>query len=435
MIPLLFSATIVSLTLIVYYYRGSVGTLTHWLVPVMVVISFGFVYQPTNSLPAFTAFSLICLILLATGLYVERPKIQWQITDALALGYAGVTAVAAWQSLGTSAMNLAMGTMVTSVVVPYFMVRVLVRGPIVHRFLLAFALAIFAVSLFSPFEAVLRLKINAPLQAIWPEWVLPDDFLRGGFNRVALAFIHPIHAGLMLAIGAGLFFVFRRSESAFSRGFGVFALLWLILAVYLTGSRSGLIFCAVLFPLLNFHFVRAKWAYATVFLLALVLVLAVAMPAFDAYAGAKYDGSLDETQTSAMYRKTMLENYAFVIGANPLWGYGVEFPVINGQRSIDNAYYYMSLVSGVPATVVFWLASLVSALTGLGAYFFRPINTRDKTMIWTVFSFQVFLALGATIVWFTGQVSATVVILWALMANLSERREKSEPLMAKVRWL
>ncbi len=72
----------------------------------------------------------------------------------------------------------------------------------------------------------------------------------------------------------------------------------------------------------------------------------------------------DEAQTSAIYRKQLIENYAPILQEGGWLGYGqMSHPIVMGQGSIDNAYMLVQLSQGKLGKYMFELIAFESILS------------------------------------------------------------------------
>ena len=99
-------------------------------------------------------------------------------------------------------------------------------------------------------------------------------------------------------------------------------------------------------------------------------------------------------QETAQYRQELLANYIPVAKEGGAWGWGLQFPVIGGQISIDNEYLFVWLLQGYVGLVSFTLLLLegVMSLIWLGI---RARLRIDRAFIFSLLG--IILGIGITI--------------------------------------
>ena len=66
-------------------------------------------------------------------------------------------------------------------------------------------------------------------------------------------------------------------------------------------------------------------------------------------------------QQTAQYRQQLTENYLPVAELGGAWGWGMNFPRVGGQNSIDNEYLFVYLVQGYMGLIALVLLMLEGA--------------------------------------------------------------------------
>jgi hypothetical protein len=181
--------------------------------------------------------------------------------------------------------------------------------------------------------------------------------LRGGHARVAASFGDTILAGIVFAVVlmfnswlvminksgrlAALGARFAKIEKWHIPGLMLFGF------VYLTQSRGPLLSVGVGYLILSIPRFRNMKLAAYVIVALMAIGGAAVYSYFDKYTSVSVDEAVDEKQSSAIYRRIMLEAYKPIVEAGGLLGYGaLNHPTVNGQGSIDNAYLLLQLSSG-----------------------------------------------------------------------------------------
>jgi hypothetical protein len=128
---------------------------------------------------------------------------------------------------------------------------------------------------------------------------------------------------------------------------------------------------------------------------AIVIVLTVSIGAgavyayFQHYTSVSEDKAADEAQTSAIYRKQLVEYYAPILEEGGWLGWGtLSHPSVPGLSSIDNDYMLVQLSQGKLGKYTFMLIALESVFTL--AMFATKFRSRES-------QFLLFSLLGALI--------------------------------------
>jgi hypothetical protein len=169
--------------------------------------------------------------------------------------------------------------------------------------------------------------------------------LRGGTARVSSCFGHAILAGIAFVVAMGLNY-------------------YLVQIVFMTGSRMPMA-CAVVCYLLM-QIPRFKSLKTGALLIGTILIVGSAFvySAFEKYTSVSADEVTDEAQSSAIYRKELLEQYQPVLQAGGLLGYGaLSHPTVIGLGSVDNNYLLIQLTQGTLGLYTFYLIALDSILS------------------------------------------------------------------------
>ncbi len=180
--------------------------------------------------------------------------------------------------------------------------------------------------------------------------------LRGGWARIATCFSGAIGAGIAFMVAFALNYyliqIYKRDKKVLGPKMSwlqkyrlpMFLLLGF---VYMTGSRMPMACTALVFIILQIpRFKNIKTGATIVVLVAGILVGSV-YAYFQKYTSAPENDQMDEAQTSAIYRKDLLINYAPILEAGGLIGWGsLNPPLVMGQSSIDNGYMLVQLAQG-----------------------------------------------------------------------------------------
>ncbi len=114
------------------------------------------------------------------------------------------------------------------------------------------------------------------------------------------------------------------------------------------------------------------------FIIGATLIFVFSYPFVNEYTGGEGGTTVtaqDRDQENAVYRRQLIDNYTPVVEAGGLWGWGVtQFPIVNGQQSIDNEYLYLGVTRGYFGLSVFILlcADALFSLIRTGVSFRDP---------------------------------------------------------------
>jgi hypothetical protein len=102
----------------------------------------------------------------------------------------------------------------------------------------------------------------------------------------------------------------------------------------------------------------------------------------------------DEQQT-AQYRQQLLDNYIPVAEQGGAWGWGVDFPRVGGQGSIDNEYLFVALVQGWVGLLTFSLIALETLVRMAASALVTP-EIEDRTFAFSLLG--IYLGMLVTLV-------------------------------------
>ena len=201
---------------------------------------------------------------------------------------------------------------------------------------------------------------------------------RAGKARIAICYGDAILAGMLFLLGIALNYYLVQIYKLDKLRLGPLMsklqkyripLLGLPVLLYLTGSRGPLA-CALL-TFLVMQIPRFRKLRTGVILVTLILVIGGGVGAFyfQKYISVPVEQATGgEAQTSAIYRRQLIENYAPVIERGGWLGYGLESrPVVGGQVSIDNNYLLVQLAQGKLGRYLFTLIGIEAVFSMMQA--------------------------------------------------------------------
>jgi hypothetical protein len=213
--------------------------------------------------------------------------------------------------------------------------------------------------------------------------------MRGGHARVAASYGQAILAGMVFMGGFALNYflvqIYKVDKARLGKWMSMLQkyrlpFLLLPLFLYLTGSRGPLVCIVLCFLVMQIpRFKNIKTGVAVV-----VLVLAVGGSVlynfYQRYTSVQEGQVADEQQSSAMYRRELLANYAPILEAGGWLGYGaLSHPQAAGQGSIDNYYMLVQLAQGKLGVYLFEIVAFDSIFS-LGQLMFK-FKTRETLFL------------------------------------------------------
>lgn len=273
------------------------------------------------------------------------------------------------------------------------------------------------------------MNFGGKIFGIEQSWIVQ---LRGGSARISTCFGHAILAGILFVVANALNYylwqIYKLDKTRLGPWMSLvqkyrIPFIVLPLFLYLTGSRMPMA-CAVL-CLLFLQIPRFKSMRTG----AIVMLLVIGVGGSIVYAGFKQYTTVpegqdtnDEAQSSAIYRRELIVNYAPILAEGGWLGWGVEsFPRVQGQSSIDNNYLILELAQGKLGKYSFMMLGFEAVFTlSLCAARFR-----SRESLFLVFSIMgaligIFVALS-TVALFE-QVTQVLFLLLGWSQSLQDTR-------------
>ena len=246
--------------------------------------------------------------------------------------------------------------------------------------------------------------------------------LRGGHARISTVFAHAILAGMIFVVGFALNYylmnIYKMDPNRLGRRMAwlqryKIPLFVLPVLLYLTGSRMPMACGVLCFLLLQIPNFRSMKTGVITMLLIILVGGGIVFVGFQKYTTIQAgQQSVDEAQSSAIYRKELLENYAPIIAAGGFLGWGVEsFPRVGGQVSVDNNYLILQLAHGLFGKYTFILLGVEAVIT----LWIAVARFKSRETLYLVFSLMagligIFVALS-TVVMFEQVIQVTFLLL------------------------
>jgi hypothetical protein len=264
-------------------------------------------------------------------------------------------------------------------------------------------------------------------------WILQH---RGGTTRIATCFAHAILAGMLfvvaLTLNNYLVQIYKQNKTRLGPRMSQLQkyrvpFFVLLMMLYMTGSRMPMTCLLVSFLFMQIPRFKNIRTGVIVIVLTVGIGGSVIYSLFQKYTTTNGDVT-DEAQSSAIYRKELLVNYAPAVEEGGWLGWGMNtFPRVPSQFSIDNDYLILQLAQGQLGEYSFLLLAFESILTlGICAMRFK---SRESL-------FLVFALLGALIGTFvalsTVALFEQVVQVLFLMLGWSQSLQDTSPLGVQV---
>jgi len=233
---------------------------------------------------------------------------------------------------------------------PFFMLKSIMLEPGRRRQVLVvmtFLGAIISIFMLYEFKFYHNL-MDKYIRQIWPNGVpWGGTMARFGFKRAAGSFAHPISAGYFFSMMAPIAFWLWRHKHYKNDRIGLVMFGLNALGVITSISRApiaGLLISAVI---IWFGWSKKKVLSGGFLAIIAIIGLSIAVPKFIEYTSVERAYAKTRDQENAAYRKEMLDNYMVIIDQKPAWGWGrYTFPIVDGQKSIDNEYLFIAITAG-----------------------------------------------------------------------------------------
>jgi len=224
------------------------------------------------------------------------------------------------------------------------------------------------------------------IRKFWPHHVPWDGVMsRYGFKRAPGSFAHPISAGYFFAMSTPIAFWLWREKQFKNNKQGKIIFGLNFLGVITSISRAPIAGLLLGFIIIWFGWSKSKALSGGFLILVGIIGLAIAVPKFVEYVSIKRSHAKTQDQENAAYRKEMLDNYIEIIKDKPYWGYGrYTFPVVNGQKSIDNEYLFIAITAGMMNLTVYLLIVFFVLFRLIIFAVSRPYNSADGRLAWAL---------------------------------------------------
>ena len=369
--------------------------------PVLLMIPHG-LFAKTPGHPGFAQAAILPIIAVALTRYGSR----WRPTpmDLLMATFAVWVAYSDYSGRGYADAQSLMLAMLTSVMAPYMVARLVIPAERLHvATARRFVILVYTVALVGLFEW----KFGWNPFLVFPRPFFPGQgdgwvtTFRYGMARVAGPYSHAILAGIIMVVA---FRIQRWLEwgGHWERTFKLVQLpkaktitIYLFLAVMMTGVRGpwlGAIVGAAIIAVGRAKNRQRAMMFAGVTVAIGAIMGAIAM---NDYLDIKPGVALTMSQESAMYRKVLFEKY-FAIAVDHAWfGWGLTtWPKVPGMESIDNYYLLLSLMHGVPATLMLVTMMIGGAVQCVRRGLSEPVGSQTPAFMFAAIFVVIFVSLA-----------------------------------------
>lgn len=262
---------------------------------------------------------------------------------------------------------------------------------------------------------------------------------REGRARIAACYGHAILAGMIFLCAIALNFYLRQIYKRDKTGLGPWMsvlqkyqipMLLLTLFLLLTRSRAPIgcaLLCLLIVQIPKFDNMRA----AAVVVLIVIAVGGAAVSSYlDQYTSGDTVG-LTEEQSSAIYRRQLLEEYQPILDQGGWLGYGVfHHPKVSGLASIDNDYMLVQLSQGKLGLYLFFLIAAESMWTTIG-YAIRFHKRESLFLVFGLMGALFGLFLSLTTVYLGEQMTQVLFLLLGWSQSLRDTGSEVEVVVPK----
>jgi hypothetical protein len=254
------------------------------------------------------------------------------------------------------------------------------------------------------------------------QWTIWLTQIRWGFGRVAGPFSQSELAGMMvftallLALWLGRFNYQEKAAKTLPPPLLKRAKMHLgilLVAIYITQARGPWIGAILAIVIAGIGLAKVPLRRTLIVTACLVLI---GMPLYlfgkDYLSGPRKDyGSEKET---AQYRAELFTNYIPVAEIGGAWGWGSNWPVIGGQRSIDNEYLYSWVTQGYVGSIVL-IVLLLDTVVTLIFHAVAAQTVRERHFVLTMIGLIVGIAFTISTVFLGDQSNYLLFLLigWA----------------------
>jgi len=366
-------------------YKEPRDLFIYYFIPILTVFPIYYQTDLAPGLPEFSFWSSALLPILIVWVINKRMKgyqVSW--LDLIIVVHLLIIFYGQWMNSNYKEAQKILFNDVMARLVPYILVKsYFTEGASRIQMLKVIVIMGAIVGFFNLYEMRMWTNVfDSYIRDLWPDhvpWDLPMK--RGGFKRASGSFGHPICAGYFFAIVVPIALWIWR-EKLFDKKFvGVSIMLLCIAGALASISRAPIIGMFASFVIIWFGWSQRKIVVLGIVSVALLISLIFMLPKFISYVSVDRSSARTEEQENAAYRKELLDNYMEVLAEKPFFGWGrFTVPVVKGQKSIDNEYLFLALVSG-KVSLYLYILTIVWVLARLLRFSIKSETSDPQTRL------------------------------------------------------
>ena len=442
--------------------RGSIRqAFIYVYLPAILLLPHYYVFRPPHMPPlAFSEAAILPLGIAMFATELRRWRLQWMdlwvllfaLAAAASEGLSAQLAYGNWVRLFTAdstastilTYNINNGifqffTGLTTIILPYMVGKLLIEGgeiggvPVRKVFVRRMVMMLAVVAAISVFDFLTGTSswqrvfghVFPGQEVDWPQQV------RWGFGRIAGPFAHAILAGMVFLTGLFYCLWLRMADPKWGtrrvlsglpltqRGLGLAGVFAGLLMTQSRGPWLGVALSLLLALLVRVFSVR-KAAVAFVVLLAVLGSMAFVVG--DKYTIGSRDEATSEAQSSAIYRRQLLQSYTPLVKERMAFGWGIsDYPAANGQRSIDNQFLMLAVTQGFVGMGLFLIIAVGSGIR-LVQMAARPMLPEDRMLVYAHMAVLIGLMTTLTTVYMGEQVVMVFFLLIGWVQGMNPAR-------------
>lgn len=369
--------------------RNSQDVFINYFLPVLTLLPAYYETKLVSGIPEFTFWTSAFIPILIVWVLREKMEgYQFSWIDLAILLHILLIFYAQYEATGYKDAQKITFREVMMRLAPFLMLKSIMLEPGRRRqvlIVMTFLGAIISIFMLYEFKFYHNL-MDKYIRQIWPTGVpWGGTMARYGFKRATGSFAHPISAGYFFSMMAPIAFWLWRHDHYRDNRVGLLIFGLNALGVITSISRApiaGLLISAII---IWFGWSRKKVLSGGFLMIVAIIGLSIAIPEFIEYTSVERAYAKTRDQENAAYRKEMLDNYLVIIDQKPVWGWGrYTFPIVEGQKSIDNEYLFIAITAGKANLFVYGFVVL-TVLVRLGIFAMRQRgDSQEGRLAWVL---------------------------------------------------
>lgn len=366
-------------------YKDPKELFTYYFIPILTVLPIYYQTDLAPGLPEFSFWSSALLPIVIVWVINKRMEgYKVSFLDLLIIIHLLVVFYGQWMNSSYKEAQKILFNDFMARFVPYMLAKsYFVDWESRIQILKVLVISAAVVGFFSIYE--MRMWVNvfdSYIRDIWPEYVPWDmDMKRGGFKRASGPFGHPICAGYFFAITVPIALWIWREKLLSNKYLSIS-----IFAMCFAGALASISRAPILGVFVGFIIIWYGWSKKKFLVLGIISVVFIIssiflLPKFISYVSVDRSSARTVEQENAAYRKELLDNYLEVLAEKPYFGWGrFTVPVVKGQKSIDNEYLFLALVSG-KVSLYIYIGCIVWIIARLLNFLRKSANIDSQTRL------------------------------------------------------